>query len=52
VNDTDKDQYWHLQNGTPWEYLKLADYNLDGGIDALDLNLYWRDNNGQTTRVP
>jgi len=52
VNDADKEQYWRLQNGTTWEYPKLADYNLDGGIDAQDLNMCWRGNNGASTQVP
>jgi hypothetical protein len=52
VDDADKTQSWRLQNGTAWDYLKFTDYNQDGGIDVLDLNLYWRPNSGNVSQVP
>jgi hypothetical protein len=52
VDDLDKEQSWRLQNGTLWDYLKFTDYNQDGGIDARDLNLYWRPNHGSISQVP
>ena len=29
-----------------------GDFNLDGGVDAIDLNTIWRPNNGIGTQVP
>jgi hypothetical protein len=29
-----------------------GDYNLDGGVDAFDVNLTWLLNNGSATQVP
>jgi hypothetical protein len=52
VNDADQDSVWRWQNATTWEYTKLADFNLDGGIDVTDMNLHWRPNFNSTTQVP
>ena len=52
VDALDINLEWRPQNGTTWNYTKLADFNLDGGIDAIDVNLYWRPNNGTATQVP
>lgn len=52
VDALDKNLSWRPNNGTAWNYSKLADFNLDGGIDALDINLQWRPNNGSATQVP
>ena len=52
VDGADRDPQWRTQNGTVWSYAKGADFNLDGGIDALDLNLFWRPNQGRTSQVP
>jgi len=43
---------WFLNNGTAWTYAKWSDFNLDGGIDAIDANSCWRPNNGSATQVP
>lgn len=51
VNTEDKEAVWRRQNGTAWSYEKLGDYNLDGGIDAADLNFYWRPNINSVTGV-
>lgn len=52
IADGDRTGVWRGQNGSPWEYGKRGDFNIDGGIDALDLNLLWRPNSGRSTRVP
>jgi len=51
VNEADR-LVWRSENGTPWLYGKGGDFNLDGSIDALDLNYSWRTNNGSLTGVP
>jgi len=43
---------WRSENGTAWSYGKGGDFNLDGGIDAADLNFFWRANNGLLSGVP
>jgi M6 family metalloprotease-like protein len=48
----DRESVWSLQNGTEWDYTKFGDFNLDGGVDATDLNLYWRENENSSTQVP
>lgn len=52
IDAADRDFAWRAQNGTPWEYGKSGDFNLDSGIDASDLNLFLRPNLGKSTRVP
>jgi myo-inositol-hexaphosphate 3-phosphohydrolase len=52
INDTDRNVVWRFQNGTAYQYGKLADFNFDGGIDALDMNLKWRPNINRSTQVP
>jgi len=52
VNTQDRETVWRSHNGTPWSYAKNSDLNLDGGIDAEDLNQYWRPNAGKITQVP
>jgi len=51
VDDADK-TLWRVENGTHWLYSKFGDFNLDGGIDALDLNYGLRVNIGSLTGVP
>jgi len=51
VDDSDK-LLWRSENGTAWAYSKGGDFNLDGGIDVLDLNFFWRANNGLLSGVP
>jgi len=41
--------FWSLQNGIFGKY-RLADYNMDGDIGALD-KLLWKANNGVSSRV-
>jgi len=52
VDGADRDPQWRTQNGTAWSYTKGADFNLDGGIAALDLNLFWRPNLSRINQVP
>lgn len=52
MNDSDKNLVWRAENGTDWAYDKYSDFNLDGGIDALDLNRAWRPNSGSSSQVP
>jgi hypothetical protein len=52
INEADKNLVWRFQNGTAFQYDKLADFNLDGGIDARDMNLKWRPNINHSTQVP
>ncbi len=52
VDFLDKNSIWRQQNGTPWEYGKSGDFDLNGGIDVNDLNYFWRPNAGSMTGVP
>jgi hypothetical protein len=52
IDNADKDAVWRFQNGTAYQYEKLADFNLDGGIDARDMNLKWRPNLNKSSQVP
>lgn len=52
ITTADRESVWRLQNGTEVQYAKMGDYNLDGGVDVLDINLIWRNNNGEVTEVP
>ena len=48
VNAVDKNNYWRIQNGTPYDYLNsTADFNLDAVINAVDKNAKWRISNSQ-----
>ena len=52
INAVDRNIYWRIQNGTPFNYLtSTADFNMDGVVNAIDQNLYWRLNNSRTTNV-
>lgn len=51
VNNADR-LLWRSENGTQWFYDKGGDFNLDGGIDATDLNYAWRVNNSAMSGVP
>ncbi|MCK6623353.1 MAG: hypothetical protein L6Q94_22935, partial [Calditrichia bacterium] len=52
VNEADKESVWRAENATTWSYDKFGDFNLDGGIDVLDLNYCWRANAGAMSGVP
>jgi hypothetical protein len=52
VSAADKENVWRLENGTQWSYSKSGDFNLDGGIDVLDLNYYWRLHENAVSGVP
>lgn len=46
VNAVDKNTYWRVQNGQPFNYDdSSADFNMDTAINAVDKNNYWRLNN-------
>ncbi len=52
VNPVDKNNYWRLQNGTPYDYfISTADFNLDGQVNAVDKNNYWRLNNSMQEQL-
>ncbi len=52
VNVDDREDVWRSENGIPWEYFNNADFNLDGGVDALDINIHWRSALGMQRQVP
>ncbi len=52
VNAVDKNDYWRIQNGQPFDYLESnADFNLDGSVNAVDKNAYWRLNNSKVEQL-
>ena len=52
INAVDKNTYWRVQNGQPFQYLNSsADFNLDGAVNAVDKNNYWRVNNSKTEQL-
>lgn len=53
INAVDKNSYWRVQNGNPFNYgAGGGDMNLDGTINAVDKNAYWRLNNGLISQIP
>ena len=52
IDLTDRNQFWEVENATSWEYHRTADFNLDEGIDAIDLNGYWLPNLGKQAGFP
>lgn len=53
INAVDKNNYWRLQNGQPFEYGQGGgDMNMDGSVNVIDANGYWRINNGKLTQIP
>lgn len=52
INAVDKNGYWRLQNGLPFDYINSnADFNLDGAVNAVDKNGYWRVNNSMIEQL-
>jgi len=52
INAVDKNGYWRLQNGLPYDYINSsADFNLDGAVNAVDKNGYWRVNNSMIEQL-
>lgn len=52
INAVDKNGYWRLQNGNPYDYINSnADFNLDGSVNAVDKNEYWRVNNSMIEQL-
>lgn len=44
---------WQLENGQPFKYYEtLSDFNLDGQINAVDINLFWKPNQSKETQTP
>lgn len=53
INATDKNGFWRIENGNPFQYgSSKADFNLDGVINAVDKNVYWRGNNSRVALLP
>jgi hypothetical protein len=52
INQTDRTDEWLPYNGRAWSYSRGADFNLDGAIDAVDVNRYLLPNMGTCTQVP
>lgn len=52
VNPVDKNNYWRLENGLPYDYMSsAADFNMDGQVNAVDKNNYWRLNNSMQEQL-
>ncbi len=52
INPVDKNNYWRLENGNPYDYYNSkADFNLDGAVNPVDKNNYWRINNGTNEQL-
>jgi len=48
VNTTDKNSFWRLQNGTPYNYFNSrADFDLNAIVNTIDKTVYWRLNNSK-----
>ncbi|MEM6805594.1 MAG: hypothetical protein AAF696_29625 [Bacteroidota bacterium] len=53
VNAVDKNSYWRVQNGNPFNYNDAGgDMNMDGTTNAVDINGYWRINNSRFAQLP
>ncbi|NOX66506.1 MAG: hypothetical protein GXO85_12160 [Chlorobi bacterium] len=52
VDAVDKNDFWRIENGTPYSYSKYSDFNLDANLDAVDKNDFWRINNGKSSQLP
>lgn len=52
INPVDKNNFWRIENGVPFDYLNTkADFNLDGIVNPVDLNGYWRTNNSKIEQL-
>lgn len=52
VGPVDKNDYWRVENGNPYDYMGTkADFNLDGVVNAVDKNAFWRINNSMIEQL-
>ncbi len=52
INAVDKNNYWRVENGNPYDYFdSKADFNMDGVVNPVDLNGYWRLNNSKVEQL-
>jgi len=52
INAVDKNSYWQVENGNPFDYLNTkTDFNLDGAINPVDKNSYWQINNSKIQQL-
>ncbi len=52
VNPVDKNDYWRVENGNPYNYINSkADFNMDGVVNPVDKNGYWRINNSKIEQL-
>lgn len=52
VNPVDKNDYWRLENGQPYNYSTTkADFNMDGVVNPVDKNALWRLNNSKVEQL-
>lgn len=52
ISQTDIINVWLPQFLNSKDGYQAGDFNLDGSVTASDNNIYWLNNNGQTTQVP
>lgn len=53
INAVDKNNFWRIQNGQPFQYNDAGgDLNMDGSVNVIDANGYWRINNGKLSQIP
>jgi len=50
INDFDYKDIWKNENGTMG--YKAGDFDLNGGVNIADKNLYWKINHGKVSQVP
>ncbi|HVO72963.1 MAG TPA: hypothetical protein VMT35_03005, partial [Ignavibacteriaceae bacterium] len=50
INDNDYKDVWKPENGSMG--YEAGDYDLNGGVNISDKNLFWRINKGKVTQVP
>jgi len=52
INSVDKNDYWRIENGNPYDYFNSkADFNMDGVVNPVDKNGYWRLNNSKIEQL-
>jgi len=52
INAVDKNNFWRIENGNPYNYLNSkADFNMDGIVNPVDKNSHWRINNSTIEQV-
>lgn len=52
INAVDKNNFWRVENGEPFDYINTkSDFNLDGISNPVDMNGYWRVNNSKMEQL-